>query len=222
MFQDTSETLVQWASEVLGAGAARLGTPSAADAAHGVTFHLLDITPHPAPDGERYRRLHATLRYLATVSSANTAVTHALLGKLTFAAMQHPSIQLDREPPSVALWQALGLPPQAGLLLKCEAYHDLPAREGRLVTRTIFATTPASHLDGRVVGTDGRPVDRATVAVPKYAMRASTDEAGRFHLPPLPRHESATLVVHANGRQQEVQLVASGGRTAGLVIQLDQ
>jgi hypothetical protein len=114
----------------------------------------------------------------------------------------------------------LNLHPQPGLLITCVAHFDLPEEDAH-PRRTIFATMPESQVNGRVVGTDGRPVDRATVMVPKYQMRAQTDDAGRFHLPALPRNETATLVVQARGHAESVDLVQSGGRAAGLVIQLE-
>jgi hypothetical protein len=222
MFQDTSDALLTWAREVLGDVPVRLGSPSPGPTTSGVAFHLLDITPHAGPNGEQYRRLHATLRYLATASAPDASTAHNLLGRVMVAAMQHKTFTLDREPPPTALWQALGVPPQPALLLKCHAHHELSRPEPSPSRRTIYASTPSSHLDGRVVGADGRPVEQATVVVPKYEMRARTDDGGHFHLPPLPRHETATLVVHAHGRQQTVDLVQAGGRSPGLVIQLDR
>ena len=222
MFQDTSDALLQWAGDVLGDVPVRLGPPVIGLTGRGVAFHLLDITPHAAPNGEQYRRLNATLRFLATAWAADAATAHNLLGRVMFAAMQHKTFVLDHEPPPMALWQALRVPPQPGLLLKCQAHHELSTAEKVLPRRTIFATIPSSRLDGRVVGADGRPVDQATVVVPRYAMRARTDDSGRFHLPAPPPHETATLVVHAQGYQQPVDLVPSGGRSAGLVIQLDR
>lgn len=223
MFDDTSDMLVHWAREVAGDAAVHLGPPPPFTPGHGVIVRLLDITPRPAPRERRYRRLHASLRYLITAWAEDDATLHRLLGRLTFAAMQHPTIELRPEPPSMALWQALGMTPQPALLLECRAFHDMPEDEETTpVRRTIFASTPDSRLDGRVVGADGRPVDRATVAVPKYHLHAETDDAGRFHLPSLPRNERATLVVHANGQQQAVDFVNAGGRSAGVVIQLDR
>jgi hypothetical protein len=223
VFDDTSDMLVRWAREVVGDAAVHLGPPPPFTPGHGVAIRLLDITPQPVPRERRYRRLHASLRYLVTAWADDDATAHRLLGRLTFAAMQHPTIELRPEPPPVALWQALGLAPRPGLLLECRAFHDMPEDDDSIpVRRTIFASTPDARLDGRVVGADGRPVDRATVAVPKYHLRAETDDAGRFHLPPLPRNERATLVVHANGQQQAIDLVNAGGRSAGVVIQLDR
>lgn len=222
MFDDTSETLVHWAHEVLGDDSVvRLGPPPSFSPGPGVAFRLLDITPQPVPHERRYRRLFASLRYLVTAWADDDVTVHKLLGRLTFEAMRHETIELQPEPPTVALWQALGMKPEPSLLLKCVAAFDLP-EEDVLPRRTIFATMPDSRVDGRVIGTDGRPVDRAMVMVPKYEMRAQTDDAGRFHLPALPRNEPATLVVHAHGRQQAIDLVQSGGRAAGLVIQLDR
>lgn len=220
MFDDTSETLVTWAREVLDDATIHLGPPPPSPVGHGVAFRLLDITPQPVPHERRYRRLHANLRYLVTAWADDAVDAHRMLGRLTFAAMRHDTIELHPDPPTVALWQALGVPPQPGLLLTCVAHFDLPDEDAH-PRRTIFATMPESHVNGRVVGTDGRPVDRAMVVVPKYDMRAQTDDAGRFHLPALPREETATLVVHAHGHAQAVDLVQSGGRAAGLVIQFE-
>lgn len=221
MFDDTSETLMNWAQQVIGDATVHLGAPPPIRTGHGVAFRLLDITPQPVPHERRFRRLHASLRYLATAWADDDTTVHKLLGRLTFAAMRHETIELQPDPPTVALWQALGMAPQPSLLLKCMAFYDMPEEEIPPSRRTIFATMPDSRLDGRVVGTDGRPVDRAMVVVPKYQMRAQTDDAGRFHLPALPKDERATLVVHAHGHQQAIDLVQSGGRAAGLVIQLD-
>lgn len=126
MFDDTSEALVAWARGVLGEVTVRLGPPPPSPVGRGVSFQLLDITPQPVPHEWRYRRLHASLRYLATAWADDDATVHNMLGRLTFAAMQHAAIELQPEPPSVALWQALGVRPQPGLLLACQAFHDIP------------------------------------------------------------------------------------------------
>jgi len=220
MFNDTSEKLMRWANDALSGETVRLGMPPVPATGQGIAFRLLDITPHAAPEPQRYRRLHATLRYLAMTWADEPATAHDLLGRLTVAVMKGSPIALEREPPSLALWQALGLPPQPGLLLRCEAYHDLPAPHAPTTRRTIFATTSSLYLNGRVVGADGRAVEQATVLVPRYDMRTQTDEGGRFQLPAPPSRDPVDLVVHANGRQEQIALVQSGGRAAGVVIQL--
>lgn len=95
-----------------------------------------------------------------------------------------------------------------------------PWLETRSTTRTIFISTPSSHLSGRVVDAQGRWVDDAELVVPRHALRARTADGGRFRLPELPTQAPTTLVVHARGRQQQFQLVQAGGRAAGVVIQL--
>lgn len=216
MFQDRSEALVRWAGNALDGIQTRLGPPVTGRPGRGVSFQLLTVTPQPVPDAERHRRLCASLRYIATAWAPDDAVAHNLLGRLVFAAMQQKEFELEREPPSMVLWRSLGVPPQPGVLVTCRASTPLPAR------RTIFATTPPSSLDGRVMGVDGRPVGEATVAVPRYDMYARTNEDGHFHLPALPSRERTTLVVQSHGDQQMVDFVRSGGRAPGLVIQLDR
>jgi hypothetical protein len=220
MFQEAGEALLRWAIGVLDDRVVRLGPPPASPVGSGMVLHLLDITPLAPADAERHRRLRATLRYAAIAWADNTASAHQMLDELMFAAMQHPLVRLDRERSLETMWQSLGMAPLPALVLRCEAHHDLPSRSVRPPMRTIYATTPASHLSGRVVGSDGRAVDRAVVAVPRYEMRARTDDAGRFNLPALPSQEPVTLVVHANGREEQLRLVQSGGRAAGVVIQL--
>jgi hypothetical protein len=220
MFQQTGEALLRWATEVLGEGVARLGPPPVSPTGRGVSLYLLDITPRAPADAERYRRLRATLRYAAIAWAESTATANQLLDDLLFAARQHPLVRLERERPPADLWHALGMAPGPAVLFSCEAHHELSPRCAPPHLRTIYATTPASHLSGRVVGADGRAVDRATVAVPKYEMHAKTDDAGRFTLPALPSQEPVTIVVHANGREEQLRLVQAGGRAAGVVIQL--
>lgn len=97
---------------------------------------------------------------------------------------------------------------------------DRPWFETRSSTRTIFVSTPSSHLSGRVVDAQGRWVDDAELVVPRHELRARTDDGGRFRLPELPTQAPTMLIVRARGRQQQFQLVHAGGRAAGVVIQL--
>ena len=94
--------------------------------------------------------------------------------------------------------------------------------EARSSTRTIFASTPSSHLTGRVIDAQGRWVDDAEILVPRHELRARTADGGRFRLPALPTRTPTMLVVHTNGRQHQFQLVQAGGRAAGVVIQLSR
>ena len=220
MFQHTGDALRRWASEVLGEGVVHLGPPPAQRTGRGVSLHLIETTPRVASDAERYRRLCASLRYAAIAWAEKRATADRMLDELMFAVMRHPLIEIDRRPVPDTMWRSLGMMPQPVLLLRCEARHELPPRTLQPPMRTIYAPTPAGSLNGRVVGADGRAVERATVAVPRYDWRARTDDAGRFRLPALPSQEPVTLVVHANGREEQMRLVQAGGRAAGVVIQL--
>jgi hypothetical protein len=220
MFQKAEKALLRWATGILGEGLVRLGPPPASPAGRSVTLHLLDVTPDTPAAAEPHRPPRATLRYAAIAWAEETAAAQQMLDELMFAAMQHPLVQLDRRRPPATMWQALDIAPLPALLLRCDGRHEPPAPLARPPVRTIYATTPASHLSGRIVGADGRAVDRATVAVPRYEMRARTDDAGHFKLPALPSQEPVTLVVHANGREEQLRLVQTGGRAAGVVIQI--
>lgn len=220
MFQHNGEALRRWASGVLGDDLVHLGPPPAQRAGRGLALHLIEVTPLAVSNADRYRRLCATLRYAAIAWAEKVATADRMLDELMFAVMRHPLLDIDRRPVPDTMWRLLGMPPQPVLLLRCEARHELTPRILEKPMRTIYAPTPADSLSGRVVGADGRAVERATVAVPRYEWQARTDDAGRFRLPSLPSQEPVTLVVHANGREEQMRLVQAGGRAAGVVIQL--
>lgn len=165
MFDDTSEALVAWARGVLGDITVHLGPPPPFPMGRGVAFRLLDITPRPVPHERRYRRLHASLRYLATAWADDDVTAHNMLGRLTFAAMQHATIELQPEPPTMALWQALGVPPQPSLIFRCEAFHDLPEDADMPERHAMFPRVSGSRRDRHAAGT--REAAASDAALPR-------------------------------------------------------
>jgi hypothetical protein len=222
VFQQTSELLVKWASDTVGEKIARLAPPPRAPKGRGVGLHLLDLEPLPPPHGARQQRLHVRLRYLVTAWAESAADAQRLLGALTFAAMQHPDLEIDRTPPPLALWQALSVPPQPCLLVRCQAWTDVPARPVAIVTKPVFETSVARHLAGRVIAASGAPVADATIEAPEYRLEAKTSARGEFELPALPDAPRVRLVVRSRRGEEIVDVTPPALAGDPLVIQLQK
>jgi hypothetical protein len=222
VFQETSDRLVKWASDTVGEAIARIAPPPQKPKGRGIGLHLLDLEPLPPPHGPRQQRLHVTLRYLVTVWAESPADTQRLLGTLTFAAMQHPELEIDRTPPPLALWQAFAVAPQPCLLLRCQAFTDIPARKVAIVTKPVFESSIARHLAGRVIAASGAPVADATIEVPEYRLEARTGERGEFELPAMPAAPQVRLVVKSLRGEQTVDVSPPAIAGDPLVIQLQK
>jgi hypothetical protein len=222
VFQETSERLVKWASDTVGEAIATLTPPADAPTGRGVGLHLLDLEPQPPPRGVRQPRLHVTLRYLITAWAETAAEAQRLLGTLTFAAMQQPDLDLDRTPPPLALWQAFGVPPQPCLVVRCQAWTDIPARPVKIAKKAVFETTVARHLAGRVIAASGAPVADATIEAPEYRLEAQTGSRGEFQLPAMPDSSRVRLVVRSARGEETVDVTPPSIAGDPLVIQLQK
>jgi hypothetical protein len=147
MFHATSARLVDWATETIGEPIAALTPPAGGRAKRGVSLYLLDLCPQPRPNGAKVVRLQVSLRYLITAWAERAEDGQALLGRMAIAAMTHPELEVESDPPPASLWAALGAPPQPCLLVRTTAWHELPRKTTPVVTGAVFETTVIHSTD---------------------------------------------------------------------------
>jgi hypothetical protein len=198
-----------WANEVLGEELARLAAPSSSNA-RGVAVHLLEVIPLQQARGPRQEvRLQIALKYLVAASSDNPEDAHEMLIRLLFAAMQHSEFEVDKEPPSLSMWQAFNVAPQPGFTLRYTVSEERPKDRTKLVRDVIVHTVATAPLTGTVLGPGDIPIAEALLELPSLNTSVRSDYNGRFVFPSVPRDPEmrpGTLIVHAKGRKQSFNL----------------
>lgn len=210
MIEDLDDRLLAWAREASGVPAV-LGPPQPVVGGEGVAVHLLDVRPAPPDRSRTPPPLQAWVRYLVTVSAADTPSAHRLLGKLTLAALQREDLELVDERPDGAMWAAFGVPPGPSLTIRTllRVERTVPAAPA---VRQPLLVQPATMrpLAGAVVGPGDQPLMGARVGVPGSPDAVYTDTAGRFRLAGVLVPRPDRLLVSVKGRSFVVPLEAEG------------
>ena len=223
MLDQADKALRQWAEEIAGPGTVVLGPPDAVERPNAVGLWLLEVIPQRPPRTARQPRLEVLLRYLVTAAAASPEDAHALLGKLLFAALENPDLELEFEPPSLLLWRALGIAPRPAFVVQRRLSKDLPAKVVKTVRESRFEISHLRQLRGVVVGRDGHGLAAAEIEVPAFSVSTRTDANGRFQLPRVPvSPEAAPLMVRAAGMEQTIDVASQEVNEDGLVIHFDR
>lgn len=217
MIAETDQRLLDWCASVLDGARASLAPPSDESGEDAVSVYLLDFAHESLPRGQDKPPLQLGLRYLITARGRDEKQVHDRLWQLLLdATVRGESKQwaVEREPPPLELWRALGVAPRPSFVLRVAARHEWarpPA--GPPVKQRIIAGGPVRTLKGVVLGPGSTPIAGAMVDLPSLGQSVETDRAGRFAFAAVPggEYRPRKLVVRARGRRQDVDVPADAG-----------
>jgi hypothetical protein len=210
----TGQALIDWISGVEGAPEPTLGLPAASPAGRGLGVHLLELAEEPAARASNgVTPLQFAARYLITAWDADDPLAaHRLLGELAFAAMECTEYTPELQPLRPELWQALGVPPQAALVLRVPVRRERGQPPPKRVRRPLgVQTAPLRELAGRVLAPGALPIPDARVELlggpeGRPLATALTDRRGSFRLSATLAGGAPQLRVSAKGFSTTVPL----------------
>lgn len=205
MLDETSRSVLEWASEVSGVEQPSLSLPDSPVSALHVSVLLTDFSDHPPMRGNGRAPLQFIARYLVTAVSPEPEEAHRILGELIFAALQHPTFDAHLGPVDSGHWQALGSAPLPSFMLCVPVHRIRPESTAPHVRKPItIRTGQQSVLAGSVTTPDDSPVPGARIellATGDSGASASTftDVAGWFRMTVGPFPQDARVRVSAKG-----------------------
>jgi hypothetical protein len=223
MITEADADLESWLSVLVAPASVSIGPPVAAATGSGVSVHLLALAGHPPLRGAGRPAIQAKLRYLVTAWAPTTGESHQLLDSVLVAAEQREGVEVSFEGVDGATWLALGVHPQAALLLDVPVRRELP----RPVTHRVLQVPAVQFntmesLDGVLLGNRDVPVAHAEVVLASPRRRAWTDSRGRFHLAGVPADgQPKHLEVSARGKTTMVDVSQADGPGAPLIVRID-
>lgn len=210
MIEEVDNRLREWASSVLEAPAAnveiRLTAPDEPGPQAAVTIFLLDLLPGTPGAAGRRPPLQITLRYLVSASAASVEDAHRLLGRVVFAAMERPDMEVELAPLSAEFWAALRCTPRPSFLLRVPLRLDRPEPQvGRVTHAAEVRHAKTAALAGRVVGPGDIPIAAAQVELPALRLVTQTDVHGYFRFLAVPADPARRQVtVRARGVEKAI------------------
>ena len=206
MIDAVDSMLIEWLRPLAAPTKVGVGMPRPATADEGVVLFLHGIADDRPPRGQGVPPLQVRLHYLVTVSAAQAAVRHRVLGELLFAAMEpatpgRPELEVVLTPPDPAFWSTLAVPPQPCFTLSVPLRKPRPQRRATMVRKPLVLETRSMiDLVGAVVGPGDTPLAGAEVLLPELDRWARCDHAGRFVLRAVPASaRQREVIVHAKG-----------------------
>ncbi|MEW5986121.1 MAG: Pvc16 family protein [Chloroflexota bacterium] len=201
MIEQVDGRLRAWVQSVLDGVDCTLSAPGAEKSGRGVSLYLLELAAMP-PLRERKRPpLQFMAHYLVTTWADEPEEAHRLLGRLVFAAMDSPDMDVAFDPLPPAAWQAFGLPPQPSFILHAPVRLERPDAAVPLVRQPlVLQTSPLVELQGVVIGPDDLPIAGARVELPALQRVTYAGPKGEFRFTGLP----------GEGQLRQVRIVAKG------------
>jgi hypothetical protein len=121
---------------------------------------------------------------------------------------------VERVPPPLEVWRALGVPPRPSFVLRVQARHEWehgpPAKR---VRERVVEGGPVRSLAGVVVGPGATPLGGVMVDLPSLGQSVETDGTGRFMFPFVPggEYRPRKLVVRAKGETRDFEVPGDAG-----------
>ena len=186
-------------------------------------LYLKDILPFVHLRNSRRPPLQVQLRYLVTARAKNQATAHNLLGRLLFAAMEHPEYELDLEPLPAEVWTAFGTVPMPSFMLRVPLRLERPVEPARLIRSPIeVKQSPLASLAGTILGPEDTPLTNARVELSTHHLVTRTDIKGRFTFPAVPTEPAKKKVrIIARGQELSREIDYTKIKQEPLIIQFD-
>jgi len=216
--------LSEWVGSVLTEGVeVSLLPPSDPGDKRTVGLYLKDLLPSAPSRGSRRPPLQVLLRYLVTCRANDPADAHNMLGRLLFAAMEHPEYEVELEPVPVDIWTAFGSVPLPSFMLRLPLRLERPEEGVKLIRQPIeVRQSPLMSREGTVVGPEEIPLANARVELPGHKLAARTDRRGRFIFASVPAQPVVKKVrILARGRELVKKVDFSRTKQEPLIIHFD-
>jgi hypothetical protein len=168
-----------------------------------VGLYLKDILPSAPTRGTRRPPLQVSLRYLVTAWAKSPKEAHRIIGRLLFAAMEHPDYEVELEPIPADFWRAFGTIPMPAFMLRLPLRVERPEKSVRLIRSPIeVQQSPLASMEGTIVGPNETPLSNARVELSTHNLVARTNGKGHFIFPTVPTEPALKKVrVLARGRE---------------------
>lgn len=203
MIENIDQKLMEWAGALISGIEVSLGAPEEKDG-EAVGMYLMDILPSSPAHGKRRAPLQVMLRYLITTCAKKPLDAHEMLGRLLFAAMEHPEYEVELGPVSAHVWAAFGIVPRPSFMICLPLRFERPDLTKHKVSAPLqIRRSPLSTLQGVVVGPESTPLSNACVSLPTHNLVAYTDSHGRFGFDIIPTLPPGTQL-HIRARGQEM------------------
>ncbi len=224
MIEQVDKHLVAWVQDVLNGITVSLSPPNDPQKGHSISLYLLEFAQSPALRGGPKRPpLRFSARYLVTAWSKDTAEAHNSIGKLIFAAMEHPDYQIDLEPVPVTLWSAFGIPPRPAFILTAPVLFERPEPDLPLVrVPPVVQGAPVVSFFGRVLGPEDIPLANIAVEFPPLQLSTRTDNKGFFKFAGIPgSSDSIQLRLKGKGKVLDIEVKPASSADDPAVINWD-
>jgi hypothetical protein len=168
-----------------------------------VGLYLKDILPSVPHHGNRRLPLQVLLRYLITSWAESPQEAHQVLGKLLFAAMEHPGFEVELAPIPTEVWNAFGIIPVPAFMLCLPLRVERPEKTDQLIRLPIeISKSGLASMGGMVMGPGKIPLTNARVELSTHNLVVRTDVKGRFLFPAVPTQPSRKkLCITARGQK---------------------
>jgi hypothetical protein len=176
-----------------------------------VSLHLCDLLRAETQPTPKAQYLKMTAKYLVTVHSDDPIEAHRLLGTILLATSQVPDYEAEIDAVPPAVWQAYGVPPQAGFYIKAPVIAPKTIDPSPRVTQPPEAVVVAmAVLRGRIIGPDGLGIARAKVSIKKLRRSTFADHKGDFVVEGIAAGERPYLLeIAARGIKQSEEIIVS-------------
>jgi len=224
MIEDVDQRLIEWLGSVLAEDIeVSLLPPKDSGDKKIVGLYLKDILPSAPTRGARRPPLQVLLRYLVTCRAQNPAEAHHILGRLLFAAMEHPEYEVELEPVPAEVWKAFGTIPMPSFTLRLPLRFERPEEPVRLIRSPIEVNqSPLVSKEGTVMGPDETPLANARVELSTHNLVARTDSKGLFFFPAVPAQPAVKKVrILARGRELFKEVDFTKTKQEPLIIHFD-
>ena len=223
MIEDADRRLKDWAETVIGDAEVSLAPPRVAESKRVVSLYLTDILPAPRTSTSRRLPLQASLRYLVTAWSDDPETEHRQLGKLVFAAMEHPDFEVELAAQPAEFWLAFGIAPRPAFMLRLALQMERPEpHTGLVLYPPGVRVSPVVGLAGRLVGPHDIPLSGATIEVASLQLTTRTDAKGRFRFAAVPAQpDTKELCIRLKGTERRVKVAHGADSAQPLVIRFD-
>jgi hypothetical protein len=199
------DRLKSWIGGILDGAEVSLRPPETQTSGRGVGLYLLELLQSSPMSTMKPPPLQLMLRYLVTTWSPQPEEAHETLARLFFAAMENKTFEVEREPPSISLWTALGVHPQPSFILRAPLLQERPQPPAKLVRqppKVEIVSTISFH--GKILGPGQIPLSDCLIEVPSLHLSTSSDHEGRFNFRGLPATGSTKFLIKARGRELAV------------------
>jgi hypothetical protein len=137
VLDEVGQKLKRWLGELSGSPEVRFQLPGADSPAPAIGLYFVEIQHKPPVRDATHSARPFHLRYLVTASASDPLAAQRLLGNALIAAIEREGVELDNEPPSIALWQALGVRPQPAFLISVPWQYEKELPRPSLVTQPV-------------------------------------------------------------------------------------